>query len=167
MVRRLTFDLATSSMAHPVSANEVHLTLWLRLFGARMILDISVQIQERVRCMNSAGRVRRVSVSRKGRSRAILFLSCHGHVIRERFKRRWRCRIILCLNPRCNLTSPQISLLQHLEAPQLNCLNESSEHTLKSILSSKKPNATSAYLLSDADEQLLLNIPVSSFNYHI
>ncbi|TFY66829.1 hypothetical protein EVG20_g4265 [Dentipellis fragilis] len=57
-------------------------------------------------------------------------------------------------------TGSDPSLLEHLDSPQLNCLNESEQHTLKSIVVSKTRNAnSSAYLLSDADEQLLLNIP--------
>ncbi|CAL1703870.1 unnamed protein product [Somion occarium] len=52
------------------------------------------------------------------------------------------------------------SLLEFLDTPQLNCLNEEGEHTLKALLSSKSKNTSSStYLLSDADEQLLLNIP--------
>ncbi|KAI0057109.1 DUF1000-domain-containing protein [Artomyces pyxidatus] len=54
-----------------------------------------------------------------------------------------------------------VSLLEHLDLSQLNCLNEVDTHTLKDIVSSKSKNTTSSYLLSDADEQLLLNI---SFN---
>jgi hypothetical protein len=42
---------------------------------------------------------------------------------------------------------------------QSNCLNESAGHTLKSITQSHK--APGSYLLSDVDEQLLLNISVS------
>ena len=45
----------------------------------------------------------------------------------------------------------------------MNCLNEDNEHTLKSILDQKKLNTSAAYLVSDADEQLLLNIPVRRF----
>ncbi|TFK42855.1 PITH domain-containing protein [Crucibulum laeve] len=55
--------------------------------------------------------------------------------------------------------SSVVSLLEFLDLSQLNCLNESSQHTLKSITGSKSRNASSEYLLSDADEQLLLNIP--------
>ncbi|THU95103.1 DUF1000-domain-containing protein, partial [Dendrothele bispora CBS 962.96] len=51
-----------------------------------------------------------------------------------------------------------VSLLQYLDLQQLNCLNESTEHTLKDIVSEKKLNTGEAYLESDADEQLLLNI---------
>ncbi|KAJ3524258.1 hypothetical protein NM688_g8593 [Phlebia brevispora] len=52
------------------------------------------------------------------------------------------------------------SLLVVLDPPQLNCLNEDNEHTLKSIVADKRLNTSSdAYLLSDVDEQLLLNIP--------
>jgi len=51
-----------------------------------------------------------------------------------------------------------ISLLEYLDLSQLNCLNEDDDHTFKSIVSSKSRNVTSSYLLSDADEQLLLNI---------
>ncbi|KAF7796793.1 hypothetical protein EIP86_007977 [Pleurotus ostreatoroseus] len=53
------------------------------------------------------------------------------------------------------------SLLEVLDSPQVNCLNEDGEHTLKNILASKSLNTSSSYLLSDVDEQLLLNI---SFN---
>jgi len=51
------------------------------------------------------------------------------------------------------------SLLEALDGQQLNCLNEDAQHTLKSILQDKKLNSSSNYLLSDADEQLILNIP--------
>ncbi|KAJ4469853.1 PITH domain-containing protein [Lentinula aciculospora] len=51
-----------------------------------------------------------------------------------------------------------VSLLQFLDLQQLDCLNESAEHNLKSIVSSKKINTSDSFLESDADEQLLLNI---------
>lgn len=51
------------------------------------------------------------------------------------------------------------SLLEHLDIRQINCLNESEDHPLISILSSKSKNTGGSYLSSDADEQLLLNIP--------
>ncbi|KIK56220.1 hypothetical protein GYMLUDRAFT_247974 [Collybiopsis luxurians FD-317 M1] len=51
-----------------------------------------------------------------------------------------------------------VSLLQFLDLQQLNCLNESTEHNLKSIVSSKQLNTSSSYLESDADEQLILNV---------
>ena len=54
----------------------------------------------------------------------------------------------------------QKSLLECLDLLQLNCLNESSKHSLHGIVSSKQRNSTDAFLLSDADEQLLLNIHV-------
>lgn len=47
-----------------------------------------------------------------------------------------------------------------MDRSQINCLNESDEHPLKSILSGTTANTTAAYLESDADEQLLMNIPV-------
>ncbi|KAF8226215.1 DUF1000-domain-containing protein [Tricholoma matsutake] len=59
------------------------------------------------------------------------------------------------------LTTLQISLLEFLDLSQLNCLNETPDHTFKSIVSLKTRNSSSNYLLSDVDEQLLLNI---SFN---
>jgi len=53
----------------------------------------------------------------------------------------------------------QPSLLEHLDIQQVNCLNEAPDHTLQSILASKAPNNISTIsLLSNADEQLLLNI---------
>ncbi|KAH9946405.1 DUF1000-domain-containing protein [Epithele typhae] len=57
------------------------------------------------------------------------------------------------------MADAEASLLEYLESPQLNCLNEAPQHTLKGILADKKKNTGSAYLQSDADEQLLLNIP--------
>ncbi|KAG6901499.1 hypothetical protein C0995_011094 [Termitomyces sp. Mi166 len=51
-----------------------------------------------------------------------------------------------------------VSLLEFLDLSQLNCLNEDSTHTLKSIVNQKEINKSSNYLESDADEQLLLNI---------
>ncbi|KAH9966505.1 PITH domain-containing protein [Russula dissimulans] len=53
------------------------------------------------------------------------------------------------------------SLLEYLDLSQSNCLNEVDGYNLKGILSTKTRNLTDAYLLSDTDEQLLLNI---SFN---
>ncbi|THH31365.1 hypothetical protein EUX98_g2824 [Antrodiella citrinella] len=53
------------------------------------------------------------------------------------------------------------SLLQHLDNTQTNCLNEASHsnNTLRSILGAKTRNKNaSAQLLSDADEQLILNL---------
>jgi len=56
-------------------------------------------------------------------------------------------------------SSGEVSLLGHLDMPQVTCLNEEEGHTLKSIVVSRKKNTTSgAYVASDADEQLLLNI---------
>ncbi|KIM72491.1 hypothetical protein PILCRDRAFT_829691 [Piloderma croceum F 1598] len=52
-----------------------------------------------------------------------------------------------------------ISLLEYLDLPQLNCLNEADEHKFKPIVTTKSRNTTDSYLLSDADDQLLLNIP--------
>jgi len=54
--------------------------------------------------------------------------------------------------------SKDISLLEHLDLSQVNCLNETSDHSIKSILSSRSRNVSDAFLTSDADEQLLLNI---------
>jgi len=52
-----------------------------------------------------------------------------------------------------------ISLLEHLDLPQINCLNEEIAHDLKSIFAGRKPNTLpDAYLESSADAQLLLNI---------
>ncbi|KAG2360730.1 PITH domain-containing protein [Suillus spraguei] len=49
-----------------------------------------------------------------------------------------------------------VSLLEHIAKAQ--CLNEQDEHTLQSILSSKARNTSPAYLDSDVDAELLLNI---------
>jgi len=50
------------------------------------------------------------------------------------------------------------SVLEHLDLQQLTCLNEDEEHTFKSIVSNRAKNTGDAYLLSDVDEQLLLNV---------
>ncbi|KZT66858.1 DUF1000-domain-containing protein [Daedalea quercina L-15889] len=50
------------------------------------------------------------------------------------------------------------SLLEYLDLQQLTCLNEDEEHTFKSIVSARAKNTGDAYLLSDVDEQLLLNV---------
>lgn len=51
------------------------------------------------------------------------------------------------------------SLLEFLDTSQLNCLNEAENHSLKGILQEKVKNSDpNKYLLSDADEQLLLNL---------
>ncbi len=63
---------------------------------------------------------------------------------------------LICLCPL------QRSLLEFLDTSQLNCLNESATHTLKGILESKARNTSEKYLLSDADEQLLLSLHVST-----
>ncbi|TFY68070.1 hypothetical protein EVJ58_g1246 [Rhodofomes roseus] len=53
----------------------------------------------------------------------------------------------------------QKSVLEHLDLQQLTCLNEDEEHTFKSIVSNRAKNTSGGtYLLSDVDEQLLLNI---------
>jgi len=52
-----------------------------------------------------------------------------------------------------------ISLLEFVDSQQVNCLNEAPDHSLKDLLSSKSRNkSASIYLLSDADDQLLINI---------
>ncbi|KAH9951435.1 DUF1000-domain-containing protein [Amylocystis lapponica] len=54
--------------------------------------------------------------------------------------------------------SREVSLLEHLDLQQLTCLNEEEGHTLKSIVASRTKNTSkNAYVVSDADEQLLLN----------
>ncbi|KAG6813101.1 hypothetical protein H0H92_013955 [Tricholoma furcatifolium] len=70
-------------------------------------------------------------------------------------------------NKRANVARPTrqqakdecVSLLQYLDLSQLNCLNESPDHTLKSILAQKARNNSSNFLESDADAQLLLSLP--------
>ncbi|KAG8807044.1 hypothetical protein FRC19_006898, partial [Serendipita sp. 401] len=52
-----------------------------------------------------------------------------------------------------------ISLLEFIDRSQINCLNESPTHTLKSIITGHSRNTSDAYLESDTDEQLILNIP--------
>ena len=52
--------------------------------------------------------------------------------------------------------------MDHLQS---NCLNESAEHKLKLIMQS--PKEPESYLLSDADEQLLLNVSVSLTLYRV
>ncbi|KZO95741.1 thioredoxin-like protein [Calocera viscosa TUFC12733] len=54
--------------------------------------------------------------------------------------------------------SDTISLLEFLDPSQLNCLNEADDHGMKGIVNNKGKNKGTAYLESDADEQLLLNI---------
>lgn len=56
----------------------------------------------------------------------------------------------------------QQSLLESLDLQQMNALNESEDHILKNILIKRSFNEGDAYLLSDVDEELLLNIPVRS-----
>ncbi|KAG8748282.1 hypothetical protein FRC10_007672 [Ceratobasidium sp. 414] len=55
-------------------------------------------------------------------------------------------------------SSKDVSLLEYLDSTQLNCLNESDTHNLKSILGNKTRNTGKSYLESDSDEQLLINI---------
>ncbi|KII88857.1 hypothetical protein PLICRDRAFT_53376 [Plicaturopsis crispa FD-325 SS-3] len=52
-----------------------------------------------------------------------------------------------------------VSLLEYLDLSQLNCLNESVDRSFKSIVGTKSRNSSGSFLLSDADEQLLLNVP--------
>ncbi|KAJ7573577.1 PITH domain-containing protein, partial [Mycena floridula] len=56
------------------------------------------------------------------------------------------------------------SLLEFLDSQQANCLNEASDHGLKAIIASRAMNTSDSFLLSDADEQLLLNI---AFNQNV
>jgi len=53
-------------------------------------------------------------------------------------------------------TNADQSLLVHVDYLQSNCLNESAGHTLESIVRPHKQPGS--YLLSDVDEQLLLNV---------
>ncbi|KAI0086681.1 galactose-binding domain-like protein [Irpex rosettiformis] len=72
----------------------------------------------------------------------------------------WNSRLLHGGLTRTYVCVPQQSLLESLDLNQLNCLNETAEHNVKSIFISRKQNtSSSAYLLSDADEQLLINIP--------
>ncbi|KAI9446613.1 DUF1000-domain-containing protein [Lactarius indigo] len=50
------------------------------------------------------------------------------------------------------------SLLEYLDLSQSNCLNEVEDRNLRGIVAAKIRNTTDARLLSDSDEQLLLNI---------
>jgi len=50
-----------------------------------------------------------------------------------------------------------VSLLAFLESNQINCLNEAPQHGIKKILPTSEASP-GAYLKSDVDEQLLLNI---------
>ncbi|KAJ1309797.1 hypothetical protein OPQ81_006562 [Rhizoctonia solani] len=54
--------------------------------------------------------------------------------------------------------SKDVSLLEYLDSTQLNCLNESDTHNIKSILGNKTLNTGKSYLESDSDEQLLINL---------
>ncbi|GAB1517719.1 hypothetical protein RhiTH_000769 [Rhizoctonia solani] len=54
--------------------------------------------------------------------------------------------------------SKDVSLLEYLDSTQLNCLNESDTHNIKSILGNKTFNTGKSYLESDSDEQLLINL---------
>jgi hypothetical protein len=57
------------------------------------------------------------------------------------------------------LTPFQKSILELIDLSQLNCLNENTNHPVKGILQNKSVNTNDeSYLLSDADEQLLVNI---------
>ncbi|EJU05502.1 DUF1000-domain-containing protein [Dacryopinax primogenitus] len=51
-----------------------------------------------------------------------------------------------------------VSLLEFLDPSQLNCLNEAEQHGIKGVISNKGKNKSGAWLESDADEELLLNI---------
>ncbi|CAE6468974.1 unnamed protein product [Rhizoctonia solani] len=59
--------------------------------------------------------------------------------------------------------SKDVSLLEYLDSTQLNCLNESDTHNIKSILGNKTLNTGKSYLESDSDEQLLINLYSVSF----
>lgn len=70
---------------------------------------------------------------------------------------------VLCAFSSClviNAPPLQVSLLEYLDSTQLNCLNESDTHNIKSILGNKTRNTGKSYLESDSDEQLLINIYV-------
>jgi hypothetical protein len=90
----------------------------------------------------------------------LLLSILNGYYIGQRSERRKRgIWLVECLPSIC-LCRFQRSLLEFLDTSQLNCLNESAQHTLKGILETKAKNTTENYLLSDADEQLLLNLHV-------
>ncbi|KAG8847302.1 Thioredoxin-like protein 1 [Tulasnella sp. 330] len=57
------------------------------------------------------------------------------------------------------ISAGDVSLLEYLDLPQVNCLNESLEHTLKPLVENRSRNMKeSVYLESDADEQLLITL---------
>jgi hypothetical protein len=72
----------------------------------------------------------------------------------------------LCYRLTSNSASSQVSLLEYLDSTQLNCLNESDTHNIKSILGNKTRNTGKSYLESDSDEQLLINIYVCAVLIH-
>ncbi|KAI0811092.1 PITH domain-containing protein [Irpex lacteus] len=58
------------------------------------------------------------------------------------------------------MSDDEQSLLESLDLQQLNCLNETAQNNVKDLLASRKLNTNeSLFVLSDADEQLLINIP--------
>ena len=81
----------------------------------------------------------------------------HGCSQRRRSSLVSLCSLVYSTDPSLG----QISLLEHLDASQINCLNEERPHDLKSIFAAKKLNtSTDIYLESSADAQLLLSIHV-------
>jgi len=67
-------------------------------------------------------------------------------------------RVILSCILDMSVNRSEPSLLEYLDLSQSNCLNEVEDHNLRSIVADKIRNTSDAYLLSDTDEQLLLNI---------
>jgi hypothetical protein len=55
----------------------------------------------------------------------------------------------------------QESLLPQLYSPHITCLNESSTHGIKTIVGSDAGRKGSGWLESDADQELLIHLPVS------
>ena len=53
-------------------------------------------------------------------------------------------------------------LLDQLELPQCTCLNASSDHTLRHALDAETRDTATAYLESDADEELLITLKFMS-----
>lgn len=53
-------------------------------------------------------------------------------------------------------------LTEHLELPQCECLNASSDHTLRHAIEASMQNDGSVYLESDADEELLITLKFMS-----
>lgn len=70
----------------------------------------------------------------------------------------WRPAGLVAVHSEQMAAAPMADLLEHLELPQCECLNEAKGHTLRHCLEQGSREQESLFLQSDCDEELLITL---------